>query len=74
MDNEEKVLRKLLAVGEWFNTKQLDAVLLEVWGNAYDAGMHCNSLMKRGFIRGSGENPYFCNQKFRQKRAIASVA
>jgi hypothetical protein len=49
-NNDEKALRKLLAIGEWFTTAQLDAVLLEVWENTYDAGMHCNSLMRRGFI------------------------
>jgi hypothetical protein len=49
-NNDEKALRKLLKLSEWFTTAQLDTILLEVWGNTYDAGMHCNSLMRRGFI------------------------
>jgi hypothetical protein len=50
MGNDEKVLRKLLEYGQWIETKQLDALLLEVWGNEHDASMHCNSLMRRGWI------------------------
>ena len=47
---EIDVLRRLLENGYWITTKELDAILLEVWGNEYDAGMHCNSMMRRGLI------------------------
>lgn len=50
MADEVKILRRLLSIGEWVTTKQLDAILLEEWGNEYDARMHCNSMMRRGLI------------------------
>lgn len=50
MMNDEKILRKLLAIGERFATSQLDEVLFEIWDNVYDARLHCSSLRKRGYI------------------------
>ena len=47
---EFELLHKLLENGGWITTKKLDSMLLEFWGNEYDAGMHCNSLMRRGWI------------------------
>ncbi len=55
MTKDEEVLRKLIAAGMWITTKQLDQILLEVWSNEYDAKMHGNSLMRRGFI------DYYCD-------------
>lgn len=59
--DERKILLALLdkSGGGWITTKELDAVLLEQWGNEYDAGMHCNSLMRRGLI------DYFCDGDWR---------
>jgi hypothetical protein len=34
----------------WIDTKDLDRIMLEIWGNDYDRGMHCNSMMRRGLI------------------------
>lgn len=51
--DEVKILLALLdraGPSGWITTKELDAVLLEQWGNEYDAGMHCNSMMRRGLI------------------------
>ena len=60
MDNYEKALRKLLEHGsEWITTKKLDALLLEVWENEYDAGMCCNSMLRQGWI------DYFCDGDFK---------
>jgi hypothetical protein len=50
MANECEILRRLLKIGRYVTTKQLDAILLEFWGNEYDAQMHCNSMMRRGLI------------------------
>lgn len=48
--HERDILLRLLSKGNWITTKELDAILLECWGNKYDAGMHCNSMMRRGLI------------------------
>lgn len=51
MMSETEILVKLLEVtGHWISTKELDRVLLEVWGNDHDAKMHCNSMLRRGLI------------------------
>jgi hypothetical protein len=49
MKNEKDLLLKL-AKNQWLTTNQLDTILQEWHGNIYDANMHCNSLMRRGFI------------------------
>lgn len=53
---EKDILLKLLEAGKpdslrtWITTKELDAILLQEWGNDYDAKMHCNSMLRRGLI------------------------
>lgn len=58
MSKDEIVLRKLYEAGEWISTKKLDAIFLEVWGDKQNAGMHCNSLMHRGFIDYAGDGEW----------------
>ena len=60
MDTELKILKRLLfgrkseeglhGPRSWITTKELDSILEEEWGNKHDAGMHCNSMMRRGLI------------------------
>ncbi len=59
MNKYDEALKRVVSQGEWITTKKLDAILLEVWGNKYDAGMCCNSFMRHGFI------DYFCDGDWR---------
>lgn len=43
------------ASNNWITTRELDRILLEVWGNDYDAKMCCNSMMLNGYI------DYYCD-------------
>lgn len=49
MDIELKILKRLVCQSR-ITTKELDSILLEEWGNEYDAKMHCNSMLRRGLI------------------------
>jgi hypothetical protein len=51
--NERDILFQLIeAAGQsnCLSTDMLDSILKNAWGNDYDAGMHCNSMMRRGLI------------------------
>jgi len=49
-DKELVCLRKLwdASGGSWITTKELDAIMEEVWGEEH--GLACNSMMRRGLI------------------------
>ncbi len=50
MDKEKEIMLKICENGGWMTTKVLDAILLEAWGDYYNAAMHCNYLMRKGLI------------------------
>lgn len=59
--NEKDIILKLLdraEAGGWMDRGVLDVVLLECWGNEHDARMHCNSMMRRGFLDYYGDGDY----------------
>lgn len=47
-DKELIALRRLYDMGRWIDTKDLDAILIEVFGDEH--GLACNSMMRRGLI------------------------
>jgi hypothetical protein len=59
--NEKAILMKLIDAcsgGTIIETKVLDKILLEEHGNKYDAGMHCNSMLRRGLIDYQGDGDW----------------
>lgn len=64
---EVEILRRLLEAAKrparpdgaaYIKTSELDKVLLECWGKQYDAGMHFNSMLRRGLIDYEGEGDW----------------
>lgn len=58
--NEIDILRKLINASNsnCLSTKCLDHILEEAWGDKYNAGMHCNSMMRRGIIDYIGDDDW----------------
>ena len=57
--DETALLIKLWHIGRYVTTQQLNAALLEAWGgDKHNAGMHCNSMLRRGLIDYVGEGDW----------------